>query len=425
VITGRTIQLDCAADNETAGLSFQWHYNALQSVPIRIVYNCQVNPDYADKYQVVQNDDGECHLVILNTDMNSAGTYSCQNGFDQSSAVIVMLNSNSACSAIPSGNLVSGDIIRIRCVLNYNGSSTPRMLWFDNSTGFPITNETTSSFPTQVNSFIDVPVFPLTSRPYTCRTFFDSPITYAYEWTLPTLYVQYFVTNLLATARIKYFEETSLVCSAQGYPAPTFQWTNLDTGATFEGDTIAISGEGVSRYECAASNTIRAETQTLRTVIATDITPDVPEYCPTTTKAPTTEPPTTTTTEIITTEEPTTTTTEPVTTTTEPVGECGRLLTPASPDSVTLPSGWSRLCYISRTDTALLTTQCRNLLIDIPPGFPTYEDLVQGGGNFGCSLTTRDDFLQATNACFDNFQQTSILGSCPTCQKMFVCIKLP
>ena len=78
--------------------------------------------------------------------------------------------------------------------------------------------------------------------------------------------------NLLATARVKYFQDTSLVCSAQGYPVPTFTWTNLDTGATFSGDTVTISDEGVSRYECNASNTIRGATQSLTTVIATDIT---------------------------------------------------------------------------------------------------------------------------------------------------------
>jgi hypothetical protein len=424
VITGTTAQLNCAADNDTAGLSFQWIYTGLQSVPVRIVYNCQVNPDYADKYQVIQTDDGECNLVILNTALSSAGTYSCQNGFEQVSAVIVMLSSDSACSAIPSGNLISGDIIRIRCVLNYNGSVSPRMLWFDNSTGFPITNETTSTFPTQVNSFIDVPVFPPTSRPFNCRTFFDPPLTYTYNWFLPTLYVQYFVTDVLATARVTYFEEPSLVCSAQGYPAPTFQWTNIDSGDTFDGATVPISETGVSRYACEASNTIRGQTQTIRTAIAADITQAFPENCPTT--------PEPTTTTVITTEvetEPTTTTTEPSTTTTttteEPIGECGRLLSQASSGDVTLPSGWSLMCYISRNDTALLSTQCRNLIIDLPPGFPTYNELLQSGGNFGCATTQRDDFLQATLACFDGYQQTSILASCPSCPRMFVCIRVP
>jgi len=423
IITGRSFQLNCAADSATAALSFQWQYNALQSTPIRIVYNCQVNPDFADRYEVVRNDDGECNLVVLNADIASAGTYSCQNGFEQASAVIVMLNSNSACSATPSSNLISGDIIRIRCFLNYNGSSSPRMLWFDNSTGYPLTNSTTNTFPTQVNSYIDVPVYAPTARPFTCNTFFDSPITWTYSWTLPTVFVQYFVTNVLATARVNYFQDTSLVCSADGYPAPLFTWTNLDTGATFAGETVSISGEGISRYECSATNAIRGQTQTVRSVIAVDITQGVPEYCPTTTAEPTTEPTTTTTT---TTPEPTTvTTTEPPTTTAEPIGECGRLLNIAPSDAVNLPSGWSRMCYVARTETALLTTPCRNLLVDLPPGYPTYNDLIQAGGNFGCSFTTRDDYLQATSACFDNYQHTSTLSACSSCQKMFVCVRLP
>jgi len=113
-------------------------------------------------------------------------------------------DSNSACSAIPSGDLIAGDFIRIRCVINYNGSQSPYMRWTDNSTGFPISNETTSTFPTQVNSFIDVPVYPPTSRPYTCRTFFDPPITYTFQWTLPTLYVQCMsVFNTLISAPFK------------------------------------------------------------------------------------------------------------------------------------------------------------------------------------------------------------------------------
>jgi len=424
IFIGTTFQLNCAADEETAGLSFQWLYTALQSVPIRIVYNCQVNPDYADEYQVVQSDNGECHLVVLNPALSSAGTYSCQNGFELSSAVVVMLNTNSICSAVPSGNLLAGDIIRIRCVLNFNGSMVPRMLWYDNSTGYPITNETTSTFPTQVNSFIDVPVFPPTSRPFFCRTFFDSPISYTYTWFLPTLYVQYFVTNILATARVKYFEETSLVCSAEGYPSPTFEWTDLNSGATFGGAILSISETGVSRYECVASNTIQGETQTIRTTIATDITQGVPEYCPTTTES------TTITTTVSTTEEPTTTTTTTTEATTnvitsEPVSECGTLLTETSPDDVTLPSGWSVLCYISSNDTQLLSTPCRNLIVDLPSGFSTYNELLQSGGNFGCALTQRSDFLQASNACVDDFQQTSILSSCPTCPRLFVCIRVP
>lgn len=423
VITGSRLQLNCASDDETG--QFNWLYNAINSVPVRIIYNCQVHPDFVGQYDVVQTIQGECHLVIATTNMNSAGTYTCQNGFDQATANVVMLNSNSACSAIPSSDLIGGDIIRIRCVINYNGTSVPRMRWTDNSTGFPISNETTSSFPSQVNSYIDVPVYPPASRPYTSTTYFDPPITYTYTWLLPTLYVQFAATNVIATARIKYFGDSSVVCAADGYPVPTYRWTNLNTGATFNGSTLPISSNGVGRYECAASNTIRGVTQTVRTTLATDITQDVPEYCPTTpeptttTEAPTTPPPT---------DPPTTSEATTVTTTTvtpEPAGPCGRLMFEAPDNSTSPPTGWSVLCYISRSETTLLSTPCRDLIIDLPPGFPSYVELLRAGGNFGCSLTTRSDYLQAPNACYDNYQQTTTLASCGSCPRLFVCIRVP
>jgi len=414
VIESHTFQLNCAADNNTEdGAGFNWNYNGLSATPVRIVYSCQVNPDYASMYQVEQNDAGECNLIVLNGPMSAAGTYSCQNGFDQASATIVMLGSNSNCNAIPATDLVTGDFIRISCVVNYNGSMTPRMAWSDNSTGYPINNGTTNTYPTQVNSYIDVPVFPPTTRPYMSTTYFDYPIAYRFTWTLPPLNVQYFVTNLVATARIRYFTDTSIVCTANGYPLPTFRINNLDTNEWFDAASIPVSANGVGRYRCTASNTIRGETVTLDDTISTDIIEAVPAYCPTTTTEATT-----TTTEA-------TTTTSPPTTTPEPIGECGRLMSSVPPDQATPPSGWTPLCYISRSDTALLSTQCRNLISDLPAGYANYTDLMASGGNFGCTLATRADYVQAPQACYDDFQQTSMLAACPTCPRLFVCIRLP
>lgn len=79
------------------------------------------------------------------------------------------------------------------------------------------------------------------------------------------------VENISPTVRVKYFEGASVVCKADGYPAPSYTWTNLDTDETSSGSTLSISVNGVGNYACEATNTIRGVTETIRTTVTTDI----------------------------------------------------------------------------------------------------------------------------------------------------------
>jgi hypothetical protein len=284
------------------------------------------------------------------------------------------------------------------------------MRWADSSTGYPILNETTLTYPTQVNSYIDMPVYPPTSRPYTCTTYFDSPIAYSHTWTLPTIYVQHLVNDIRVIARVNYFKETSVVCTAQGYPTPEFRWTDVTAGISYDGiDTLPINANGEGRYRCEATNAVRGESLTLSASLSTDITEGVPDYCPTTST--------------LSTASSTTTAASSLPTTTELAAECGRLMTQVPTDESTPPSGWSTLCYISQDDVELVSTQCRYLIENLPGGIGDYNDLLGSGGNFGCAVSSRADYIQAPNACFDNYQQTTTLAACPGCYRLFICIR--
>ena len=54
-----------------------------------------------------------------------------------------------------------------------------------------------------------------------------------------------------------------------------------------------------------------------------------------------------------------------------------------------------------------------------------YSNLLALGGNFGCGLSVRDDFVGSDYVCQDNYQQTITLANNPTATKMIVCIRLP
>jgi hypothetical protein len=410
-------------DNETIH-GYTWQYNPLSNHPTVIVYDCQVNPAYANLYSTEVTAGGGCNLQILNIAPQSAGTYTCQHWFDQGSAELIALNSNSNCDFGPT-DLVSGDFVEIRCVLNFNGSIAPKMD-FRSENGIIYTNATINTFNTQVNGRVQFPVYPPVTRAATANTYFQAPIAFNYTWLLPTLFVQYPVTNI-AIALLSdyecgnYVNYTRLKCTAQGYPQPDFTWTDVGTGEVFATDTITLSNPGENEFICTARNYIRDVENTIQSQISVNVTDDEPTTCApdvspteptTTTSEPTTEPTTT--------EEPTTTTTEPI-----PVTECGSVLHVAPADAVVAP-GYGPLCFISRqNDSSNLGTPCRDLIQRLPPDIGGYTELLGRGGNFGCTILTRADFVGADNACFDNYQQTLTLGAVPTSSKLVVCIRLP
>jgi len=419
-IVGQSVVFPCTGneDNETLH-AYSWLYNPLSNEPIVIVYDCQVNPAFADTYSAELNENGGCNLIISNLVPRLAGTYTCQHWYDQGSAQLVVLNTNSNCQFRPV-DLVTGDFIEILCFVNFNGSVAPRMD-FRSENGRIYTNATINTFDTQVNGRVQFPVYPPITQNATANTYFVAPIEFSYTWTLPQIFVQFPVTNIAIEVQSdyecgNYVNFTRLRCTADGFPAPSFAWTDMSSGEVIATDTITLNKAGVNDYSCTAKNAIRDQESVIETQITVNVSDDEPTTC-----APSpTEP-------ITTTPEPTTTTEEPTTTTSQeiPVTECGSIMQ-VSPEGTPIAPGYSRSCFISRqNDTDYVNTPCRNLIQRLPPGIGDYAELLRRGGNFGCSLSTRQDFVGADTACFDNYQHTLTLAASPTSTKLIVCIKLP
>ena len=54
-----------------------------------------------------------------------------------------------------------------------------------------------------------------------------------------------------------YVNHTRLSCTADGYPDPTFTWTDVDTGDVFNTATITLTRSGNYSLVCTATNDIR------------------------------------------------------------------------------------------------------------------------------------------------------------------------
>jgi len=96
---------------------------------------------------------------------------------------------------------------------------------------------------------------------------------------------------------------------------------------------------------------------------------------------------------------------------------------PAPPDIAIHPR-FDVYCYIGLNDTNYLDYECRQLVLGLP-GFPTSDDLIAAGGNFGCWLAPEYPDRDLTNACVDNYQHRRSLASCLDCRFMGVCIRFP
>lgn len=63
-----------------------------------------------------------------------------------------------------------------------------------------------------------------------------------------------------------------LTCSANGYPPPSFRWTNLRTNVSFDGPTLLVtSDDDQLNYRCTAYNTIQGVNCSIYTTIDTQV----------------------------------------------------------------------------------------------------------------------------------------------------------
>lgn len=68
-----------------------------------------------------------------------------------------------------------------------------------------------------------------------------------------------------------YANYTRLRCSADGYPRPTFSWTDVTTGEVYEVQTITMLNSGENAFVCSAENKIRQVHYTTQQLIAINI----------------------------------------------------------------------------------------------------------------------------------------------------------
>jgi len=43
-------------------------------------------------------------------------------------------------------------------------------------------------------------------------------------------------------------------CTSDGFPEPTYTWTDVDSGVTSDGPNISVTSEGTFHYTCTARN---------------------------------------------------------------------------------------------------------------------------------------------------------------------------
>jgi hypothetical protein len=122
---------------------------------------------------------------------------------------------------------------------------------------------------------------------YRTRAVFDQPAEvpdrasnvpdYTFEWAAPDVMVMYCPTAISITypGTIMYVGQ-NLTCQADGYPEPSYEWYDYQTGERPTGKTITLTEEGYQSYLCNASVVIRG--QTCFRVTTRDITVIKPGY---------------------------------------------------------------------------------------------------------------------------------------------------
>lgn len=85
------------------------------------------------------------------------------------------------------------------------------------------------------------------------------------------------VDNIAVSPRGPYYKDVTVHCTAEGYPLPTFKWTNLKNEDLADGDTLVISGDVGDNYICIAANTIKGTAATRSRPMAIEVSPRPPD----------------------------------------------------------------------------------------------------------------------------------------------------
>lgn len=139
-----------------------------------IVSDCKVLDNFNHLY-AVDKTDGACNLVISNVGVRHAGTYTCEEptiNDDRTSAQLIVLNGVQQCWFSPSP-VVYGQTVKITCQIPYSGNWAPAIRWTD-LYGMAVTNATTDTTNSSVNSSILIPAYFPTVPSFTSTVFFDA-----------------------------------------------------------------------------------------------------------------------------------------------------------------------------------------------------------------------------------------------------------
>lgn len=309
---GSTVTLTCGVINPSVPHSVQWFEYAYGSNGNLISDNEFVlgHPEAA-RYRIDTTVPGHYDLVISDVRLLDGGTYMCIDMQTSSankrqhaaSLTVVGLEFNCTTTINENGVVLDLSYHTNDCILDYKGTIIPNMTWSglgpftqayvatDHNIWAGMQFTVTRAMNTrahQANAYFSDYFLPVDAN-----TASNVPI-YEKVHIGPQMFVYWGPVSLQASPIKEAYEPGDiLTCTADGFPAPTFNWANMRTLEFFEGSTVRVdeSWRGFNQtMRCQARNLIEGITYSDNIFINVDVPPITSPT--TTTPAPiTTTPP--------------------------------------------------------------------------------------------------------------------------------------
>lgn len=300
VVVGSTVTFHCLSEKPfgaTEAAKFEWHAHTSSSganFKLFVGSQSQTYTTNRNRFQLTTTG-GRYDLTVMAVQLDDSGLYVCNVTDDHASAYLVVLaNAAPSCfanitiTADASHQLVEGDTIRFTCSVEQYVDLfkflPPRYRWTSTNFALSVLESTSGTADIKVSapeSSAQRQSFRATSGVATCTMYFDQPTrnfndtarnapSYRKTCVIPitpnaNATVNYAPRNVTiessANGNRTYFVGDAVVCSADGYPPPVYQWSIVGQDEvetkTGTGQALNLSQLGRIRVRCNASNTIR------------------------------------------------------------------------------------------------------------------------------------------------------------------------
>jgi hypothetical protein len=199
-VAGDSATISCVSDNSTR---LYWFFSSTAGEPLlMIVSGCQLNPDFADKYELVNVGAGQCDLYIRNTTTSDAGTYVCVGEYQRvMSAQLAVIVSPPKCSvSLDQEPVLARENVTYTCSVTYTSNVSPMLMTWTDSEGQPVARSYETFVAGHTTSSIVVSATAPTTPSYSCSTQFSQPAglpstatntpSYQHVWTSKELSVK-------------------------------------------------------------------------------------------------------------------------------------------------------------------------------------------------------------------------------------------